>query len=89
MNESDILQELLLLLEQNGVKIRREPLAGSGGGLCTIKNQKVFFVDTEASCGDVAAVCAQAAGQLIDIGSIYLRPQVRQLVEKYQNAEEQ
>jgi len=33
MNEQDILQELLALLEANGVQIRTEPLGGSGGGL--------------------------------------------------------
>lgn len=89
MNERDILEQLLTLLEENGVKIRKEPLAGSGGGLCTVKTRKIFFVDTEAPSGDVAVLCAQAAGQLIDIGSIYLRPQVRQFVEKYQNVKEQ
>ncbi|MBN1796826.1 MAG: hypothetical protein JW804_09150 [Sedimentisphaerales bacterium] len=83
MNEHDILQQLLPLLEDNGITIRNEPLAGSGGGLCTVKDKKIFFVDTHASSGDNAALAAQAVNKMIDIESVYLRPEVRQFVEKY------
>jgi hypothetical protein len=59
MNEQRILEELLALLEANGVKIRNEPLGGSGGGLCTIKGEQIFFVDTQASSADSAAICGE------------------------------
>ncbi len=82
MNERNILEELLTLLEANGVKIRNEPLGGGGGGLCTIKGEHFFFVDTQAAAAETAALCAQAVSGLVDIDSIYLKPQIREFIEK-------
>jgi hypothetical protein len=81
MNERAILDELLQLLEGSGVKIRSEPLGGSGGGLCT-KGEKLFFVDTDAPAGETAELCAEAAAKLIDIENVYVKPQVRQFIER-------
>ncbi len=81
MNEQTILEELLGLLEANQVKIRREPLGGRGGGLATMKGGNVFFVDTEATSAEVAALCAEAVAKLVDIETIYLRPEIRQFIE--------
>ena len=81
MNEQNILDELLALLEANDVKIRNEPLGGSGGGLCAIKGQNIFFVDTQASAAVSAAMCAEAVSKLVDVEQIYVKPQVRQFIE--------
>jgi len=83
MNEQRILEELLALLEANGVTIRNEPLGGSGGGLCTIKGQPFFFVDTQAASADAAAVCAEAVSKLLDVEKLYIRPEVRQFIENH------
>ncbi len=83
MNRQQISEELLMLLEQNSVTVRREALGGSGGGLCAIKDQSIFFVDTQASSTEVAALCAEAVVKVVDIESIYIRPEVRQFIEKY------
>jgi hypothetical protein len=83
MNEQRLLEELVMLLESNGVTIRREPLAGGVGGLCTISGRHVFFLDTQASSVDVASVAAEAVTKLIDIESIYLRPEIRQFIESH------
>ena len=83
MNEQRISEELLALLEQNGVAIRNEPLGGSGGGLCTVKGQSIFFVDTQASYAEVAALCAEAVSKVVDTDNIYIRPQVRQFIEMH------
>ena len=85
MNEYDILRELLAILEKKGVAVRNEPLAGSGGGLCTLKGKNIFFVDTQASSGDNAANAAQAVNKIIDIESLYIKPQVRQFLENYKD----
>jgi len=85
MNEQRILEELLALLEANGVKIRNEPLDGSGGGLCTIKGEQIFFVDTQASSADSAAICAEAVSRLLDIEKLYIRPEVRHFIENHSN----
>jgi hypothetical protein len=86
MNEQRILQELLAVLEANGVKVRNEPLGGRGGGLVTVKGETIFFVDTEATSAEVAALCAEAIARLLDIETIYLRPDVRQFIENQTNS---
>ena len=81
MNDQRMLEELLSLLEANNVAIRSEPLDGSGGGLCTVKGQSFFFVDTQAPSAETAAICADAVSKVVDIESIYIKPEVRQFIE--------
>jgi len=81
MEEEAVLDELLALLEHNGVSIRTEPMGGAGGGLCKMKDKQVFFVDTEAQKADMAAICAGAVRQIVDLENIYLRPQIRAFLE--------
>ena len=85
MNEQNILEELLALLEANNVTIRNEPLGGSGGGLCSIKGEPIFFVDTQASSAVSAAMCAEAVSKVVDVEQIYVKPQVRQFIEDNSN----
>lgn len=85
MNDQSILDELLALLESKGVTIRSEPLDGSGGGLCTIKDQTIFFVDTQASSAVSAVICAEAVAKLVDVEQIYIKPQIRQFIENNSN----
>jgi hypothetical protein len=85
MNEQNILDELLALLEANGVTIRNEPLGGSGGGLCSIKGETIFFVDTQASSVVSAAMCAEAVSKVVDVEQIYVKPQVRRFIEDNSN----
>lgn len=83
MSDQQILEELLELLENNGAEVRREPLGGRGGGLCTVKGQKLFFVDTEAPLSEALSLCADAVAQLVDIERIYLKPRLRHLIENH------
>ena len=89
MNEQRILEQLLALLEANNVTVRTEPLGGSGGGLCTVKAKPFFFVDTQAPSGEVAALCAEAVSRVVDIESVYIRPEIRQFIENHTNAEKE
>jgi len=89
MTEQRILEELLALLEANGVTIRNEPLGGSGGGLCTVKGERIFFVDTQAASADSAAICAEAVSKLLDIEKLYIKPEVRQFIENHSNIEKE
>ena len=83
MDEQRILDELIALLKDNGVKIRSEPMGGSAGGLCTVKGQNIFFVDTESGSAETAILCAEAVGKLVNIEAIYIRPEVRQYIEEH------
>jgi hypothetical protein len=85
MNEQNILDELLALLEANGVTIRNEPLGGSGGGLCTIKGERIFFVDTQATSAVSAAICAEAVSKVVDVEQVYIKPLIRQFIENNSN----
>ncbi|MHC4574116.1 MAG: hypothetical protein ACYS76_08290, partial [Planctomycetota bacterium] len=69
----------------NGVTIRSEPLGGSGGGLCTVKGEHIFFLDTQATAAELAATCAEAVSNIVDIEQIYVRPEIRQFIEKHSN----
>jgi hypothetical protein len=82
MDEQRILDELLALLESQGVTIRSEPLGGAGGGLCSVKGAPVLFVDTQAGSAETAACCAEAVGKLLDTEAIYIRPEVRRFIEE-------
>ncbi|MFA5422454.1 MAG: hypothetical protein WC374_01170 [Phycisphaerae bacterium] len=81
MNSHEVLQQLIALLEDNGVEVRSEPLGGSGGGLCKIKDKNIFFLDTQAPTAESANQSAEAVGRLVDIESIYLKPEIRQYIE--------
>lgn len=83
MDERQIMDVLLVLLEERGIQIRCEPLGGRGGDVCIMGGKKILFLDTEASLGEQAAVCARAMGQLIDIEEVYLRPQVRDFIRQH------
>ncbi len=82
MEDSEILQELLSLLESNGIAIRAEHIAGGGGGLCSVKHERIFFVDKDISVGESIEIAAKAVRQLVDIEAVYLRPQIRAVIEE-------
>jgi len=86
MNEQRVLEELLELLEGAGVQVRSEPLGGGGGGLCHLKGESIFFVDTQSSSADNAARCAEAVAKTVDIEAMYITPAVRQFIEKHGGA---
>ena len=39
---------LISLAEEMGIEVRQAALGGDGGGLCTIRGERVLFVDTTA-----------------------------------------
>jgi hypothetical protein len=83
MNDQRLLEELLELLSANGVTIRNEALGGGGGGLCTVRGERIFFVDTEAPSAEVAALCAEAISKVTDIEAVYVKPEVRLFIESH------
>ncbi len=81
MDKQSILDELLALLEQGGVSVRSDALGGGGGGLCKMKDEFVFFVDTESSAVENAEHCARAVAELVELETVYIRPEVREFIE--------
>jgi hypothetical protein len=83
MDTREITEELVALLELNGVNIRREAMGGGGGGMCEIKGKKIFFVDTDSPAAEMTAIACRSVNDLLDVESVYVRPQVREFLEKY------
>ena len=82
MDNKAILDELLELLAKNGVKIRKDSLGGNSSGLCKLKDGFYFFADTDSAAYEIAAASAKALTQVIDIETIYLKPEVRAFIEQ-------
>ncbi|MFA5293440.1 MAG: hypothetical protein WC496_10450 [Phycisphaerae bacterium] len=89
MDNKAVLEELLELLEGNGVKIRKDSLGGGGSGLCKIKDGSFFFADADSSDYEVAAICAKAVSEVLDIETIYLKPEVRAFIEQNMEKKQQ
>ena len=84
MENEAILAQLTKVLEQNQVTIRSEALGGSGGGLCRMKGESLFFLDKDASDAENAAAAAKAIVVAIsDLETIYLKPAVREFIDKH------
>ena len=85
MQTYKILDDLIALLDTHGVKIRMESLDESSGGLCRVNEQNILFLEKNAGADQQVQVCAEAILKLIDIATVYLKPEVRQLLENFQN----
>jgi hypothetical protein len=88
MDHQGIIDEILLLLTDRGVVIRRDSMGGGGGGPCKIKDKKLFFYDTDSGSFENAINCARAAKMYIsDLDDIYIKPAVREFIDKYTSTE--
>ncbi len=87
MNTQELLEQLLALLESNNVEVRTESIGGGGGGLCKIKGKYTFFVDSDATTTDSAVTSAQAVVKIVDIDAVYIKPEVREFIEKHTDRE--
>jgi len=86
-------RNLLRLLEEQvarcGLELRSEALANvedlsqARGGLCTINEKRVVFVDSRAPVPERIAVLASALASL-DLGGVFLPPAVRRAIETAQ-----
>jgi hypothetical protein len=84
-------RNLLRLLEEQvarcGLELRCEALLGpddatqSRGGLCTINDKRVVFVDARAPLPERIATLAGALAAL-ELGDVFLPPAVRRAIER-------
>jgi hypothetical protein len=82
MNTEGLLDELLGLLEKAGVAVRMEPMGGGGGGMYAVKGRNTVMLDSQASTMERAAVCARALVRVMNVEEVYMKPEVRQFVER-------
>ena len=84
MDYASITEQLLSLLEEQGVRVRKDAMGGGGGGLCRLKHTNLMLIDRDSSSLETAIDCARAVRQLnLDVEGVYLRPAVREFIDKY------
>ncbi|MCH9021844.1 MAG: hypothetical protein IID32_03675 [Planctomycetes bacterium] len=83
MKAQSLMSELLDLAERLQIEVRCEFLRGRGAGLCTLHGRKILFVDSDASLADQIDQTAEAIASIGTLDDLYLRPQIRQLIDKY------
>ena len=60
-----------------------ESMDGGAGGLSRILGIIFVFRDKQAPAFDSAVICAQVVAETIDTDNVYLKPQIRDFLEKY------
>lgn len=83
MDTQAVLDDLLAVLQTHGVTVRSEAMGGGATGLCTLKDKRVFFMDTDGPLLNTAIQAARAVVEVACMDTIYLRPQVRCFIEEY------
>ncbi len=87
MDENSLIDLLEELAEGFGVKIRHEAIKQDedatyvAGGLCLLRGEYVLIVDSNATPRDRISILA-AALKHFDLDKVYVRPVVRELLER-------
>ena len=88
MDEQFIIDQLEELAERFGIQIRYEPIKQDEdlvkvvGGLCLLRGEYVLIIDSKATTQDRIKTLAEAVKHF-DIDGIYIRPVVRELLDKF------
>ena len=87
MDENTILDQLEELIEKFGVQIRHDTIKQDEnsvnvvGGLCLLKGEYVLILNSKATIRDKIWTLGMALKQL-DYDQIYIRPVLRELLDK-------
>ncbi len=82
MDDSSVFEMLLETARQLGLRVRHAPLGGGGGGLAIFNKQRHLFVDLDADPAEQLNQTVQALRSMPELANIYLRPDVRRLLEE-------
>ena len=86
-DESGIISQLEELAESFGLHIRHEPIKSDDdlpivpGGMCRLKGDRVLILNSKATTQDRIRVLAEVLKHF-NLDGVYIRPAVRQLLEK-------
>ena len=83
MNSQDLLDQLVELVGQLDIEVRRADLGGAGGSLVTLRGREVLFVDTSADPDDQLQRLAPDVARLPALENVFIIPELRQLLEEY------
>ena len=82
MNEAGHLEVAVELLTRLGVAVRYEHLGGAGGGLCTIRGDRVAFVDLDADVATRLERSVAALASCPEVDSLYVPPLLREQIDR-------
>ncbi len=82
MSVDSKLASLLDAAEGLGIAVRHVDLDGRGGGLCTLKGQRVIFVDVSCDRATRYDCVLREFCRLSEIETIYLRPEIREDMDR-------
>jgi hypothetical protein len=89
--KSNILGQLEELAGSLGIEIRNEQLRREGsftpGGLCRLKGEYLLIFNTKATKEDRIEALVQAVSRF-DLDQLYLKPGLREFLDKYPKTEE-
>ncbi|MFH1241319.1 MAG: hypothetical protein V1689_03055 [Pseudomonadota bacterium] len=89
MDEMAILSHLEALAQGLEIKVRYENLEGEtsfpSGGLCRLRNQQVIIVNERAPIREKIQTLAKALMRF-DLNRVYIKPALRDLLEKGKGA---
>ena len=83
MNSYDLQEQLVELVSQLGISVRRADLGGAGGSLVRLRGKDVLFLDTSADPDDQLQRLAPEVARLPGLDNIYILPELRELLEEY------
>ncbi len=73
--------EMIATAERIGIAVRHVHLGGGGGGLVRVKSGRQLFIDQDAPAMDQLEQTARALAGLPELAEIYVRPDVREVLE--------
>ena len=86
MNENIILSQLEELAGKLGIQIRYETIKKEDflntGGLCRLKGEYVFIINSKATTKDKIQTLARAVKRF-DLTQVYIRPALREFLDKF------
>jgi hypothetical protein len=89
MNDEVILSYLEELAEKLEILVRDENInieeSSSSGGLCRVEGKHVIILNSKATIKEKIQVMIKALQQF-DLGDIYMKPVIRELLDGYKEA---
>ena len=83
MNSYDLQEQLVELVSQLGISVRRADLGGAGGSLVRLRGKDVLFLDTSADPDDQLQRLAPEVARLPGLDNFYIIPELREFLEEY------